>query len=272
MRQYPRTSINDRLDLTVSASVYSRYWLVVALTQLGDFVDATMHAAEAIRLAISSRHAYTAGLAYLGASRLHLLRGDWANPVFELGIEALRTANVPTLYPYAVSESAWVLAQLGKVPAALDRIREGERLLQRQAETGYVSQCSWAYHVLGRACLLLDQRDEAERLVGRAIELACRQPGFAAHALHLLGDIATHSDRFDAKSGETYYRQALVLAEPRGMRPLVAHCHLGLSKLYQRTGRRDQAREHLTSATTRYRQMDMSFWLEQAEAVTRELA
>ena len=235
----PADSIYDRLDLTVSASVYSRYWLVVALTQLGDFVDATMHAAEAIRLAISSRHAYTAGLAYLGASRLHLLRGDWANPVFELGIEALRTANVPTLYPYAVSESAWVLAQLGKVPAALDRIREGERLLQRQAETGYVSQCSWAYHVLGRACLLLDQRDEAKRLVGRAIELASHQPGFAAHALHLLGDIATHPDRFDAESSEAYYRQSLALAEPRGMRPLIAHCHYGLSKLYQRTGKHE---------------------------------
>ena len=35
--------------------------------------------------------------------------------------EALRTANVPTLHPYAASESAWLLAQLGKEHAALDR-------------------------------------------------------------------------------------------------------------------------------------------------------
>jgi len=48
------------------------------------------------------------------------------------------------------------------------------------------------------------------------------------------------------------------------MRPLVAHCHLGLGRLYQRTGTRDQAREHLTTATTMYREMDMPFWLEQA--------
>jgi tetratricopeptide (TPR) repeat protein len=144
----PADLIYDRLDLTVSASVYSRYWLIVGLTQLGAFDEATMHGAEAIRLAISSRHAYTAGLAYFGASRLHLVRGDWANPVFELGIEALRTANVPTLYPYAVSESAWVLAQLGKVRAAFDRIREGEKLLQRQLEKGYVSQCSTYWGVL----------------------------------------------------------------------------------------------------------------------------
>src|SRR5262245_1330357 len=50
------------------------------------------------------------------------------------------------------------------------------------------------------------------------------------------------------------------------MRPLVAHCHLGLGKLYRHTGQRDQAQEHLTTATTMYREMDMRFWLEQAEA------
>jgi hypothetical protein len=60
--------------------------------------------------------------------------------------------------------------------------------------------------------------------------------------------------------------EALALAEPRGMRPLVAHCHLGLGKLYRRTGTREQAQEHLTTATTMYREMDMRFWLEKAEA------
>jgi hypothetical protein len=50
------------------------------------------------------------------------------------------------------------------------------------------------------------------------------------------------------------------------MRPLVAHCHLGLSKLFRRTGNRAKAEEHLTTATTMYREMDMRFWLEQAEA------
>jgi Tetratricopeptide repeat len=78
--------------------------------------------------------------------------------------------------------------------------------------------------------------------------------------------------RFDAERGEIHYRKALALAEPRGMRPLVAHCHLGLGKLYRRTGQREQAQEHLTTATTMYREMDMRFWLEEAEAETRALA
>ena len=54
------------------------------------------------------------------------------------------------------------------------------------------------------------------------------------------------------------------------MRPLVAHCHLGLGKLYRRTGKREQAHEHLTTATTMYREMDMRFWLEKAETEMKE--
>jgi hypothetical protein len=57
-----------------------------------------------------------------------------------------------------------------------------------------------------------------------------------------------------------------VLARELGMRPLHAHCHLGLGKLYGCTGKRDQAREHLTAATTMYRDMGMTYWLEKAEA------
>jgi tetratricopeptide repeat protein len=97
------------------------------------------------------------------------------------------------------------------------------------------------------------------------------QPGFTARALHLLGDVASRADRLDAESGGAYYRQALALAEPRGMRPLVAHCHLGLGTLYRRTGERAKASEHLTTATTMYREMGMTFWLEKVEVALKEV-
>jgi uncharacterized protein HemY len=55
------------------------------------------------------------------------------------------------------------------------------------------------------------------------------------------------------------------------MRPLVAHCHLGLGKLYRRTHKREQAQEHLATAMTMYRDMGMSYWLAKAEAERGEL-
>jgi hypothetical protein len=62
------------------------------------------------------------------------------------------------------------------------------------------------------------------------------------------------------------------VADELGMRRLVAHCHLGLGTLYRCAGQREQAQEHLTTATTMYWEMDMRFWLEQAEAEIKALA
>jgi len=70
----------------------------------------------------------------------------------------------------------------------------------------------------------------------------------------------------DAAAAEERYREAKALAGALEMRPLLAHCHLGLGKLYRRTGKHEQAREHLAIATTMFREMEMRFWLEQAEA------
>jgi hypothetical protein len=39
----------------------------------------------------------------------------------------------------------------------------------------------------------------------------------------------------------------------------------------RRTGKREQAREHLITATTMYREMGMTYWLEEAEGEIREL-
>jgi predicted protein tyrosine phosphatase len=90
--------------------------------------------------------------------------------------------------------------------------------------------------------------------------------GREAWALRLLGEIAAHADAPDVKPAEEHYRQALARADELGMRPLVAHCHLGLGKLYCRTDNRAKAEEHLQTATTMYREMDMRFWLEKVEA------
>jgi hypothetical protein len=74
-----------------------------------------------------------------------------------------------------------------------------------------------------------------------------RGPGF-----RLRGAIALASHPPDQERAEAHYRQAHMLATELGMRPLVAHCHLGLATLYRRTGERAKANEHLSTATTMY--------------------
>jgi len=62
-----------------------------------------------------------------------------------------------------------------------------------------------------------------------------------------------------------FARPSRQLAEPRGMRPLVAHCHFSLGRLYRRTGQPQEAYEHLATAATMFSAMGLTYYLEQAE-------
>jgi transcriptional regulator with AAA-type ATPase domain/tetratricopeptide (TPR) repeat protein len=263
----------EHLGNTAPASVFDRHFLVMSLAELGRFDEARAPEAEGMRLVEPVQHAFTVGLPYYAAGTRHLLAGDWARAraLIERVIGVFRTGNVVFMLPYAVVLSAWALAQLGETSEVLGRLQEGQLLLDRLAATGIVSLNAWAYNALGRACLAVGRLDEARRLGERTIESLPSHRGFAAHALQLLGDIATHPERLDAEGGEAYYRRALALAEARGMRPLVAHCHFGLGRLFRRTDRHEPAREHLNTAVAMYRDMGMSYWLLNAERERTEL-
>ena len=252
------------LGLALPPSVFSRACLIMSLAELGRFAEAAKYKAEAIRIADHTQHAHTIGWAYLAASTLHLFRGDWAKTrlLIERWINLPQTLDIAVLLPWAVATSAWALAEIGEAGEALARLREGEQLLERQLARGIVGHRAWGYHAVSRASLLLGRLDDTQRLSQRSIESAQRQPGFAAHALRLLGDIASHPDLFDAQRGIGYYQQALKIAEQHGMRPLIAHCYRGLGKLYGRIGQPDHARENLAAATMMYREMEMDVWLE----------
>jgi hypothetical protein len=55
------------------------------------------------------------------------------------------------------------------------------------------------------------------------------------------------------------------------MRPLQAHCHLGLGKLYAKLEQREQACTELSTAIALYRSMEMTYWLPQAEVTLAEV-
>ena len=268
----------DRIDTSsvqaVGGLVNVRFWLVMSLAQVGRFQDAAQFEAEATRVAEVTHQPYAVGLARGAAATVSILKGDWgkACSVIEPGLAVVRNTNIGLMLSEGVALSAWALAESGEGEQALERINESEPLVERLTTIGLIAHLCPTLHALGRACFRLGRLAEAGNLAERALQYSVSFPGFAAYAQHLLGDIATHPDRFDVERGEAHYYQALVLAEPRGMRPLIAHCHLGLGKLYRRKDKREQAQEHLTTATTMYREMGMTYWLETAEKAMRELA
>ena len=121
---------------------------------------------------------------------------------------------------------------------------------------------------LGEAYLLAGRLSEAYAQAQRVLEFsqAHKERGHEAYALRLLGEVHARQVPPDVEPAETHYRQALTLAEELGMRPLEAHCHLGLDTLYTRASQREQACPELSTAIGLYRAMAMHFWLPQAEA------
>jgi tetratricopeptide (TPR) repeat protein len=105
----------------------------------------------------------------------------------------------------------------------------------------------------------------------RSIWPGSRRHAESRRALYQLGTVRTHADPPDVAQAEAHYQQALALAEALGMRPLLAHCHCGLGTLYAKTGQAEQARPALAAAIALYHDMDMTFWLPQAEAALAQV-
>ena len=127
---------------------------------------------------------------------------------------------------------------------------------------------------VSEAYLQLGRVEDANQFTERALAHvpgAPRTRPSGRRALWLLGETATHRTPSEVASAEATYRQALALAEDLDMRPLQAHCHPGLGRLYATLGQQEQARVELSAAIALYRSMDMTFWLPQAEAALAQV-
>jgi class 3 adenylate cyclase/tetratricopeptide (TPR) repeat protein len=257
----------ERCGLAGFPAVMSRSYLGLALAHRGKFDEGIACAQEGVHLAEGFDHPYSLIVASWSLGSLHAIRGDLeeAGRALERGLALCRDWKLAVLVPL-------VTGPLGHVYALSGRVPEGLSLLH-QALEGMESMGRGAYHSLillqlGEGCVLAGRFPEALASVERALRLTRErgERGYEALALRLLGEISSHGDAGEVETVAGRYESALALADALGIRPLVAHCHFGLGKLYRRTGDHQQAQEHLTTATTMYCEMEMRFWLKKAEA------
>jgi tetratricopeptide (TPR) repeat protein len=172
----------------------------------------------------------------------------------------------------------WMAAALGLVYAMGGRIDSGLALAEQAAEQTDARGTAWSLvrvvTSLSETYLLAGRLEEARQRAEQAYDLArqYQQRGYQAWVLWLLGESTARQASREGEPAVGHYRQALALAEELGMRPLQAHCHRGLGRLYARQGQQEQARTALSMAIALYRSMDMRFWLPQAEEALREVA
>ncbi len=249
------------------ASVSARAVLVRCLAEVGEFAEGIVRGEEAIRIAEASDHPHSCFLAYLRLGNLYLRKGDLhhAIPLLEQGLGRWQAYDLQRWFPSIASPLGLARVLAGRVAEAMPLL---EQTFEQATSMLSMNDHSSSESRLSEAFLLIGRMDEAIALAGRALEHAQvhKERGHTAWALRLLGEIAVQQGPPDIEQAECHYRQALALAEELGMRPLQAHCHLGLGMLYVKVNRREQARAELSTAIDLYRAMEMTFWLPQAEA------
>ena len=254
----------ERFGLPGFPAVMARCYLTLIFADLGRFEEGIAHAQQAIRLAEALDHPYSLTFGCWVLAYLQITRGELRDAVglLERGVAVSREWNLTS---FSVNETG----SLGYAYALSGRLAEGIPLLERALSAvearghGNLQPLFLVY--LGEVQLLAGRLEDAHAFAGRGLTFARErgQRGYEAWALRLLGEVTARRESPGQADG--HYRDALALAEELGMRPLMAHCHLGLGKLYRRTGKRNDAQECLTTATMMYREMDMRFWLDQAE-------
>jgi tetratricopeptide (TPR) repeat protein len=261
----------QRLNRAFHPAITVRSNLVACLIELGEFARAEPTAYEALAIAESLGHAAGVVVA-LGASAGPLIgQGRFADaiPHLERALALARQAG-PFLESAAGGNLGHAYTMAGHVGDGLPLL---EQAVERVQRANRPMETRMRMHLAG-AYVVADRLDEAAAVTEATLALTRKRSerGMEAHCLRVRGEVAWRRDPAAVESAGADLRDALAIATDLGMRPLVAHCHLGLGTLYRRTGNRDQAQEHLTTATTMYREMEMGFWLEQAEAEMRELA
>ncbi len=149
-----------------------------------------------------------------------------------------------------------------------------EQAVERADQMGLMGYQARRLVWLGEAYLLAGRMAEALECAERALTLArdLQEPSSEGQALWLRAEIAARREPPEREAAETAYHQALALAEAYGMRPLLAHCHLGLGTLHEALDEPEPARRELSLAAELFRSMDMVFWLSRAEATLTRVA
>jgi tetratricopeptide (TPR) repeat protein len=261
------------LGMRVPPAILARTWLVWSLAEVGAFPEGIGRAEEGLKIAEGIDHLYSLFHAYWGIGLPLLRKGDFLGAItlLERSRSIAQIGHLPFMYNFTAANLGLAYAFAGRLEEAIEIL---EQTAKQTASLGMMFCNAISMNHLGEACLLANRIVEAMEIGGRALQI-CRDlkaRGYFAWTFRLLGDIASHPQAFDSEKAEGYYGQAISLAEELGMRPLIAHCHLGFGRLYYQTGKQEEALEHLKAATAMFREMEMGFWIEKAETEVRKIS
>jgi class 3 adenylate cyclase/tetratricopeptide (TPR) repeat protein len=263
----------ERFGSNEIIAALSRTWLSLCHAECGAFTEGRALAEEGLQIAETGNSPYSLIVAYYGVSVVYRRQGEVhrAIPVLERAIGLCQDWHILLFLPRQTAALGLAYALDGRIATGLALVEHGvEQQVARDRPRFLAPLVAW----LSEASLLAGRLEDARQRAAQAVDLArqYQQRGTQAWGLWLLGESTARQASPEVDPAAGYYRQALVLAEELGMRPLQAHCHRGLGTLYAQTDQAEHARAALSTALAMYQAMEMTFWLPETRAVLAQMA
>jgi class 3 adenylate cyclase/tetratricopeptide (TPR) repeat protein len=223
--------LDDFLILRVLPAARARGQLAVVLAEVGDFDEADAQAAEAVRRSNDSNQPDAMMWSHWGNGMAKLLRGN-AREAVGIFDHLLRLCKAHDLDAYI----SRIMAALGCANARSGQIQDGLQLLQEAVAMDRSDEArtthAFALTALAEASLLAGDIEKALTHVTASLRQAVRfqERGEEAYARWLHATILSVRGDCSQAAGRMFVDAAELAAE-LGMKPLLAHCHLGLGDL-----------------------------------------
>jgi class 3 adenylate cyclase/tetratricopeptide (TPR) repeat protein len=263
----------EHFGVRILPAVGSRARLAHGLAELGEFGEGIAIGREAVSLAEAAEHPDSLILANLCLGLLFVRKGEFAEAITLL--EAAQSLCIK--WDLEIWLPA-VAAPLGSAYTRVGRLEEAVALLDRAVDKATSMRVMFGYAALltalAEAYLFAGRIEDGRAAASQSLEFAVQheERGHEAWTLRLLGEIAAVAHPRETRPAEGWYEKGVTLARELGMRPLLAHCHVGLGRLYRQAGYRDAAAKSFETALTLFRQMDATSWMTDLGSETQSVS
>jgi tetratricopeptide (TPR) repeat protein len=241
------TSLTDERELYKFgwpgiASIMILGFLTWSLVMLGEFERARQAASRAMELVDRIRDhesvvAYSKVYAYWGFGLYQSATSQVQAAIDSFEAASLVVRQTDTFIPISPHWLALAYTQGGRASDALALLLDAEKEMARSSSGRFPFRVHH-YMALAETHLSLGAVAEARTAIGRAQEMA-EHTGELAHlaqVFRLRGSIEAAERSSDMRAARAFYERAIELARPRGLRPLVAQCLVGMAEAWQVEG------------------------------------
>jgi predicted ATPase len=239
----------------------------MTLWLLGYPVQALKRSREALALAESLSHSYSLTHALYYAAWVHEQRGE-KNAVKERVEAAIALATEQGFARWLAQGAVlqgWLLAQEGKSHEGILKMRQGAAAMR--VEPYNVALLAEAYAKEG-------QTEEGLRVIGEqlALEHKTGERFYDAELHRIRGELLLTQAVTNEQEAESSFKKALEVAQSQKAKSLELRATMSLSRLWQRQGKRDEARKLLAEIYEWFTEGFDTADLKEAKALLEELS